>query len=127
MKRFRVEKLIRDKILDNILKNKLNKVDYEILDKKSFLISLRKKFFEEINELDFEDKENVVKELADLQLIINSCLRTIRVDKKEFKNIFKIKNEKFGKFDKKIYVKTVDLDEGDEWFDYYKKKFEEIK
>jgi predicted house-cleaning noncanonical NTP pyrophosphatase (MazG superfamily) len=127
VKKFKIEKLIRNKILDNILSNKLNKVDYQILDKKSFLISLKKKFFEEIEELDFEDKENAIKELADLQLIINTCLKTLKINKKEFEKIGEDKNKKFGKFDKQIYVKTVDLDEKDDWFDYYVKKYKKIK
>lgn len=127
MKKFRVEKLIRDKILDNILANKLNKVDYKILDQKSFLINLKKKFFEEIEELDFDNKEDSIKELADLQLIIDTCLKVLKVNKEKLKKTMEDKNRKLGKFDKKIYVKTVDLDEGDEWFSYYKKKFKELK
>lgn len=127
MKKFKVEKLIRDKILNNILSNKLNKVDYKILDKKDFLVSLKNKFIEEIEELNLNDKEDAIKELADLQLIIDTCLKTLEINKKEFKDIGKNKNHKVGKFNKKIYVKTVDLDEKDEWFDYYVKKYKEIK
>lgn len=127
VKKFKVEKLIRDKILNNILSNKLNKVDYKILDKKDFLVSLKNKFIEEIEELNLNDKEDAVKELADLQLIIDTCLKTLGVNKKEFREIGKNKNNKVGKFNKKIYVKTVELDEKDEWFDYYVRKYKEIK
>jgi len=127
MKRFRVEKLIRDKILGNILANELNKVDYQILDKKNFLVNLKKKFFEELEELDLNNKEDAIKELVDLQLIIDTCLKALKIDKKEFRKVFDKKNQDLGKFDKKIYMKIVDLDEDDEWFDYYKKKFKEIK
>lgn len=127
MKKFKVEKLIRDKILDHILSNKLNKVNYRILNKNDFLVSLKKKFFEELKELDLNHKEDVIKELADLQLIIDTYLKTLEISKKEFKKIGKKKNEKVGKFNKKIYVKTVELDEKDEWFDYYVKKYKEIK
>lgn len=127
MKKFRVEKLIRDKILNNILSNKFNRVDYRTLDDKDFLRSLKIKFFEELEELDLDDKEDAVRELADLQLIIDTCLKTLKVDRKEFKKIGNDKNKKLGKFDKRIYVRTVDLDEKDEWFSYYEKKFKEIK
>lgn len=127
MKKFKVEKLIRDKILDNILSNKLNRVDYKILNKKDFLISLKNKFIEEIEELNLENKEEVIKELADLQLIIDTCLKTLNIDKKEFREVGKNKNKKVGKFDKKIYVKIVELDEEDGWFDYYVKNYKEIK
>jgi predicted house-cleaning noncanonical NTP pyrophosphatase (MazG superfamily) len=97
------------------------------LNKKDFLISLKNKFIEEIEELNLENKEEAIKELADLQLIIDICLKTLDIDKKEFKEIGKNKNKKVGKFDKKIYVKTVELDEKDEWFDYYVRKYKEIK
>ena len=127
MKKFKVEKLIRDKILDNILSNKLNRVDYKILNKKDFLISLKNKFIEEIEELNLENKEEAIKELADLQLIIDTCLKTLNIDKKEFREVGKNKNKKVGKFDKKIYVKIVELDEEDGWFDYYVKNYKEIK
>lgn len=127
VKKFKLEKLIRDKILDNILSRDTNKVDYKILNKKDFLVSLKNKFFEEIEELNFEDKKEALKELSDLQLIIDTCLKTLNINKKEFREIGKKKNKKVGKFDKKIYVKTVELDEKDEWFDYYVKKYKEIK
>jgi len=109
------------------MSNKLNKVDYQILNKNDFLINLKNKFFEEIDELDLNNGKEAVKELADLQLIIDSCLKTLKIDKKDFRKVQKDKNKKFGKFDKKIYVKTVELDEKDEWFDYYVKKYKEIK
>jgi len=127
VKKFKVEKLIRDKILDNILSNKLNKVDYQILNKKDFLVSLKNKFIEELKELDLNNKEEAVKELADLQLIIDTYLKTLDINKNEFRETAKNKNRKVGKFDKKIYVKTVELDEKDEWFSYYVKKYKEIK
>jgi len=109
------------------LSNKFNRVDYRTLDDKDFLRSLKIKFFEELEELDLDDKEDAVRELADLQLIIDTCLKTLKVDRKEFKKIGNDKNKKLGKFDKRIYVRTVDLDEKDEWFSYYEKKFKEIK
>ncbi len=128
MRKFRFEKLVRDKIVENILNGtKTNKVDYKILNNKQFLISLKKKFFEELKELDLTDKEDAIKELADLQLIIDTCLKNLEISKKEFKEVIKNKNKKVGKFEKKIYIKNIEIDEKDEWFDYYVKKYKEIK
>ena len=128
MRKFKFEKLVRDKIVNNILTgNKTNKVNYKILNSKQFLISLKKKFFEELKELDLNNKEDAVKELADLQLIIDTCLKNLRISKKEFREIYKNKNIKAGKFEKKIYIKNIEIDEKDEWFDYYVKKYKEIK
>jgi predicted house-cleaning noncanonical NTP pyrophosphatase (MazG superfamily) len=127
MKKFRVEKLVRDKILDNICKNKLAKVDYKRLNDEEFLIELKKKFYEELEEFDLSDSENFKNELADLQLIVDYFLKTLNVTKKELNSISKKKNKKVGVFDKKIFLKTVELDESDEWIPYYEKRCKEIK
>lgn len=128
MKKFQFEKLVRDKIVDNILSGtESNKVNYKILNNKQFLISLKKKFFEELKELDLNNKEEAIKELVDLQLLIDTCLKILKTNKKEFREIAKNKNEKAGKFNKKIYIKNIEIDEQDEWFDYYVKKYKEIK
>ena len=97
------------------------------LNNKQFLISLKKKFDEELKVLDLNNKEDAIKELADLQLIIDTCLKFFDISKKEFKEITKKKNKKAGKFNKKIYIKNIEIDEKDEWFDYYVKKYKEIK
>lgn len=128
MRKFRFEKLVRDKIVENILSGtKTNKVIYKKLNDKQFLVSLKKKFGEELKELDLNNKEEAIKELADLQLIIDTCLKTLNIDKKEFKEIAKTKNKKNGKFDKKIYIKNIEIDETDKWFGYYVKNYKEIK
>ena len=128
VKKFKFEKLVRDNILSNILNGtKTNKVNFKILNNKQFLISLKKKFDEELKELDLNNKEDAIKELADLQLIIDTCLKTLEINKKEFREIAKNKNKKAGKFNKRIYIKNIEIDEKDEWFDYYVKKYKEIK
>lgn len=128
MKKFVFEKLVRDKIVANILdSSKLNKVDYKILDNKEFLKNLKEKFFEELKELDLENKDDAIKELADLQLIIDTCLKILKIKQRDFKKVFDIKNQKAGKFQKRIYIKTVEIDEKDEWFPYYQKNYKSIK
>lgn len=127
MKKFEVEKLVRDKVVDHILSNKLAKADYKKLDDKEFLSELKNKFYEELEEFNLSDEENIKNELADLQLIIDYFLKTLNIDKKELKLISKNKNKKIGVFNKKIFLKTVELDENDNWLPYYQKKYKEIK
>jgi len=128
MRKFRFEKLVRDKIVENILNGtKTNKVIYKKLVDKQFLVSLKKKFAEELKELDLNNKDEAIKELADLQLIIDTCLKKLEISKKEFKEVIKNKNKKAGKFEKKIYIKNIEIDEKDEWFNYYVTKYKEIK
>lgn len=127
MRKFIIQKLVRDKILENILSNKKNSVDFYKLDKESFLKNLKNKFLEEIEELNFDNETEAVKELADLQLIIDSCLEVLSINEEKFKEIYDKKNTKNGKFEKKIFIKTVELDEQDEWVSYYEKKYKEVK
>ncbi|MDD4937591.1 MAG: nucleoside triphosphate pyrophosphohydrolase [Candidatus Shapirobacteria bacterium] len=127
MRKFKFEKLVRDKIPDKILINKKNKIDFKILNKKEFLKSLRDKFFEELEELDLNSKDDAVKELADLQLIIDSCLEALEIKQKDFKKIFKNKNIENGKFSKRIYIKTVEIDKNDKWLPYYESKYNKYK
>ena len=127
MKKFKVEKLVRDKVVDHILENKLAKADYKKLNDKEFLSELKNKFYEELEEFNLSDKENIKNELADLQLIMDYFLKTLNIDKKELKLISKNKNKKVGTFNKKIFLKTVELDENNNWLPYYQNKFKEIK
>jgi len=127
MKKFKVEKLIRDNIFDNIRKNKFTKIEYKKLDNKEFLEKLKKKFYEELEEFDLSDEKNIKNELADLQLIMDYFLKTLNISKKELTVISKDKNKKVGVFDKRIYLKNIELDENDDWFSYYQKRYEEIK
>jgi len=127
MKKFRIKKLVRDNIINNIHQNKKSKTKSRILNKKEFLIALKEKFKEEIEELDLDNKEKRIKELADLQLIIDSILENLDISKKELKKVYQKKNKKIGKFEKRIFLEEVELDENDEWVDYYQKKYKEIK
>jgi predicted house-cleaning noncanonical NTP pyrophosphatase (MazG superfamily) len=127
MRKFEIKKLVRDKIIKNIHKNELAKTKSRILKKKELLEALKNKFKEEIEELEFTDVEKSKKELADLQLIIDSLLENLKINKKELREVCKKKNQKVGKFKERIFLEEVELDENDEWLSYYEKKYKEIK
>lgn len=127
MKKFKIKKLVRDNIIKIIHKNELAKTKSRILKKKELLEALKNKFKEEIEELEFTDIEESKKELADLQLIIDSLLENLKISKKELREVCKKKSQKVGKFKEGIFLEEVELDENDEWFSYYERKFKEIE
>ena len=127
MRKFEVKKLIRDKIFKKMIDEKSTKIDFEILNNKNFLKQLKKKFYEELEEFDLSDEAEVKNELADLQLILDYFLKNFKISKKELREISKNKNLKVGKFDKKIFLKTIELDDSNSWIEYYQKRYKEIK
>lgn len=102
-----------------------------ILKDKEYIEELKTKLKEELTELDevkFDDKENFKNELADIQSLINCLLKVNNISKKDLLEFQKEKYDKMGGFDKRIFVKKVDLQDDDGWVEYYiKKGFEEIK
>lgn len=130
MRKFKMKKLVRDKIVEKIEKRG-NKVDSKILNDKEYINELKTKLKEELtelNEVSFGDKENFKNELADIQLLVDCLLKTNNISKKDLLEAQKEKSDKMGAFDKRIFVETVNLQDDDDWVEYYiKKGFEEIK
>jgi len=126
MRRFKLQKLVRDKVLDNILA-KGNKVVSHKLNDKNFVLELKKKLLEECNELNLSQGNNIIDEIADVQEVIDNLLKVLKVKKKKIKEILKNKVKKAGSFKKRTYIETVDLNDNDEWIKYYTKNFTEIK
>lgn len=125
-----MQKLVRDKIVENIQK-KGNKVDSRILDDKQFFDELKKKLQEELDELtevDFDDRKNLINELSDIQLLISYSLKTLNISTEELDKMQAKKAVRAGNFDKRIFIDTVTLPDNDEWVEYYQKKgFEEVR
>jgi predicted house-cleaning noncanonical NTP pyrophosphatase (MazG superfamily) len=130
MKSFNMNKLVRDKILE-IMKGQGKNVTSRTLEEKEFVEQLKiklKEELDELNEVDYGDKDHFINELADIQLLIDYLLKVNNISKKEIDNFQKTKLSKAGGFDKRIYVERVDLSDDDEWVEYYRNKgFEEIK
>lgn len=130
MKSFNMNKLVRDKILEKMTGQGKN-VKSRILEEKEFVEQLKIKLKEELNELnevDYGDKEHFINELADIQSLIDYLLKVNNISKEEIDSFQKDKLLKAGGFDKRIYVERVDLSDDDEWVEYYRNKgFEEIK
>ena len=108
-------KLVRDKIPKNINNTEGRKANYRILSNEEYLIELDKKLFEEAHEF---IEEHSVEELADLIEVISAIMKSKNTSLDDVEKARKIKNDKKGKFDNKIYLIDVEQDYVDEREEY---------
>lgn len=97
-------KLIRDKILEIIEANGENPY-WRVLNKREYLIEIKKKILEEAKELiQAEKKEGIVNEIVDIQELIDVLTLEIGLKKSEIQKKQKIKNKKRGGFKKRLFL-----------------------
>jgi len=101
-------KLIRDNIPAIIdMDNKSCVVT--TLDDEQFHKELKKKLIEEANEvITASTRDELIGELADMYEIIDKLKEIYNIEDIEVNKIQKIKSEKNGKFDKKLFLVSVD-------------------
>ncbi len=102
-------KLVRDRILEII---EQDGVAYEsrILDEEEFKKQLLKKVVEEAQEvLDSNgNKDELVKELADLWEVIESIVKTFELDHEQIQEVKQHRHDLRGGFDNKIFLESTD-------------------
>ena len=103
--RYTYNKLVRDKIPEEIDKEPVRKCKYRILDDTEYLKELNKKVLEEANEF---IEENSIEELGDLMEVIKAIMKLKGYKIEEIKEIMKAKEEKKGIFNNKIFLEYVD-------------------
>ena len=103
--RYTYNKLVRDRIPENIDSEPGRKSQYRILDEAEYLKELNKKILEESNEFIEEDS---IEELGDLMEVINAIMKLKGYSMEELNNVMKSKVEKKGAFDDKIFLEYVD-------------------
>ena len=101
-------KLVRDNIIDIILKN--NEIPgYKILNNDDFIIALKEKFIEESKEIvEAKTKDDVINELADILELVDSLSEQYNISEEELKNKKEDKKIKRGGFNKKIFLEYSD-------------------
>ncbi len=104
-------KLVRDKIPENINSMEGRKCNYKILNNYEYLKELDNKLFEEAHEF---VEEHSIEELADLMEVIFAIMKDKNISIEEVENARKIKNSKRGSFNDKIYLIDVEQEEIDE-------------
>ena len=95
------------KIPEEINKIEGRKTNYKILDEEEYQKELDKKLFEEAHEF---VEEHSIEELADLMEVINAEIKVRNINYEDIEEVRKIKAEKKGKFENKIYLNYVEQD-----------------
>lgn len=129
MRKFQFSKLVRDKIVQSII-DAGNTPNWRTLSNDEYIDELKKKILEEAQEVPSAESDELVKELADIQEIIDSLLQALNVSREEFQEVQKKKNDKAGSFKNKQYIEDVETQDGSEWVEYYlasPDKYPEIK
>jgi len=122
MKYFQFKKLVRDKIVDNMEKSNQIPQGVRTLEDKEYLIELKKKLKEEVDEfLLTSDKKDMVEELADVQEVIDYLKSILKIKEEDLKRFQKKKVQKSGGFEKRIYLESVGIKEDSKWFKYFQK------
>jgi len=129
MRKFVYNKLVRDKVFDSMLEMG-EKVEHKILLENEYLEELKKKIIEETTEIDFDNREGALIELADLQEVLDSIVTTLGKSKADLASLQEKKNKKSGLFKKRIFITTTELEDENEWIQYLEKhpdRYPEIK
>ena len=104
-------KLVRDRVPEDINSMEGRKCNFKILNNDEYLKELDKKLFEEANEF---IEEHSVEELADLMEVIFAIMKVRNISIEYVESARKIKNSKKGSFNDKIYLIDVEQEDIDE-------------
>lgn len=100
-------KLIRDRIPE-IIKKDGNTADIIILSDDEFKQAVKEKLIEEATEvLKADNRDDVLNELADLQEVMDTIKQIYNINTLEVNTIQAVKALQRGKFEKKLYLKSV--------------------
>lgn len=103
--RYTYNKLVRDKIPENIESDAGKTCKHRLLNDEEYLVELNKKVIEEANEF---IESNSIEELGDLLEVLNAIMKVKGYKMDEVKTIMKEKEEKRGAFNNKIFLEYVD-------------------
>lgn len=123
MPKFKVDKLVRDKIVDNQLASGATP-QYRVLDDDEHKTALIHKVIEEAKELLEAAPADIVSELADVQQALDDLAEKHGLTHADVAQAAQAKNDKNGAFKKGHYIESVDLPEDDIWVEYYRRNAE---
>lgn len=128
--RFEFKKLVRDQI-PILLEQKGIKVNSRKLEGEEYLLALKEKLVEEAKEvLESHDKMSLCEELGDIMEVIYSLYEAVGISYEMVDGARIKKNVSKGIFDKKIFIDSVEIEEGSDYLDRYLKrpdKYPEVK
>ena len=104
-------KLVRDKIPQEINNTEGRTANYKILNDDEYLNELDRKLFEEAHEF---IEEHSVEELGDLMEVIYAIMKLKKISVAEVEDTRENKKKRKGAFDDKIYLIDVEQEQRDE-------------
>lgn len=120
MPTFKFSKLVRDKIVDQQIASGA-KPTYHRLGLEDHKHELINKLIEEAREIDQASLEEVVAEIADIQQVIDDLRELHGLTVEDVAAAQNLKNRKSGAFKEGMYVEFVEVDENNQWADYYRR------
>ena len=123
MKRFYFKKIVRDKIIGrNALNPDVLHTEYRVLVDEEYRRELVKKIAEESAEvpLDGSNMEEVCKELADLQSVVNELRKSFGVSEQEVNDAITEKTNEAGGFSQRHYIEYVDIADDSKWVEIFR-------
>lgn len=127
---FQMEKLVRDKIYDLMLSQQM-KIHHISLNNSDFAMKLKEKIVEEANEaLETTEKADLIEEIADILEVLYALMEPLEIDLETVEQRQLEKRQSKGGFDKRIYIKAVELNENNPRIELFKKqphKYPEIQ
>ena len=125
MPRFYFRKLVRDRVVNNCLEDpKVLHTEYRALEGSEYIQELIYKIQEEAAEIDAGDRHDALKELADLQAVIDSIREELGFTEVELNEAKVDKMQQKGAFTKRHYIEYLDLADDSEWIEYFRKDSE---
>lgn len=125
LKRFKVEKLIRDNLPD-IMRKKGIGIHERFMDEEEFLVKLKDKLLEEAAEVkNAQNLEELIEELGDMLEVIYTLAQLNGISIDEIEKARMAKRHTKGGFDKKIYNRFVEIEDNNPAINYYLEKSEQ--
>lgn len=123
MVRFYLQKLVRDRVVSNCLDDpEVVHTEYRELDSQEFRRELVCKVHEEADEIPLGDKQRdeALKELADLQEVVDALRRAFGFSDEQVKEEMARKKQKKGGFDNRHYIEYNDLVDDSKWVEIFR-------
>lgn len=122
MPTFYLNKLVRDK-LRGIYANIGQKAKYRKLSSHEHKIQLVNKIVEEAKEIDVNSNVlEITDEIADIRQVLDDMMSLYGISEEQVKTTQRISFDKKGGFIGATYVETLQLEDDDNWVDYYRKR-----
>lgn len=122
MPKFIFNRLVRDN-LRHAYAELGQKAVYKKLSKREHISELKRKVIEEVKEIPEDGPiSELIEEIADLQQVIDDMKKLIGISDEQVDVAKKQKFDKKGGFIEGTFVETLELEENDEWVEYYRRK-----